>query len=443
MAPFNILYLHSHDTGRLIQPLGHAVSTPNLQQLAEDGMLFRQAHCAGPTCSPSRAALLTGQAPHSNGMMGLAHLGFQLNDYEHHLVHTLQQHGYTTALAGHGSQHVAPNTEMIGYDHFLDIDGPDKAAQTARFLGGDPPEPFFLSVGFGDTHRTFAEPEHSGPDTDPRFAAPPRPIADTPTTRRDMAGFNTSCRALDRHMGTVLEGLEKAGLAENTLVICTTDHGPAFPRMKCNTNEAGTGVFLIIRGPRSHAYPEAGTFAGGRVSDGLVSQIDVFPTLCELLDIERPNWLHGSSLMPLVRGETNEVNEAVFSEVTYHVCYDPQRSVRTNRYRYIRRFGERVHPCIPNCDDGPSKDAWLEAGWAEMELPEEQLYDSVFDPNEQSNLAGDPSHADILGEMRERLRQWMEETDDPLLQGPVSPPSGARLIDPDSRSNRDGFYEVP
>ena len=72
----NILYLHSHDTGRYIQPYGYGVPTPNLQRLAEEGVLFRQAFCASPTCSPSRAALLTGAFPHSNGMRGLAHFGF-------------------------------------------------------------------------------------------------------------------------------------------------------------------------------------------------------------------------------------------------------------------------------------------------------------------------------------------------------------------------------
>jgi arylsulfatase A-like enzyme len=332
---------------------------------------------------------------------------------------------------------------MISYDEFLDVDGPHKAEQTARCLQEMPSQPFFLNVGFGDTHRKFEEPSCAGPDTDPRFAHPPGPIADTPRTRRDIAGFNTSCRMLDAHMGTVLEGLEEAGLAENTLVICTTDHGPAFPRMKCNTLEGGTGVFLIVRGPRSEDYPEAGAFSGGRVSDSLVSHVDIFPTLCELLGLGRPGWLQGTSLMPLVREEAEEVNEAVFSEVTYHVCYEPQRSVRTPRYRYVRRFGERRRPPIPNCDDGPSKEEWLEAGWAETELPEEQLYDRLFDPNEATNLAGDPAHGDILEDLRGHLIGWMEATADPLLEGPVAAPSGARLIDPDSRSNREGFYEVP
>ena len=89
-----MLYLHSHDTGRYVGPYGFDVPTPNLQRLAEQGVLFRQAFCAGPTCSASRAALLTGQRPHSSGMIGLAHRGFRLNDYRHHLrAHALRRAG--------------------------------------------------------------------------------------------------------------------------------------------------------------------------------------------------------------------------------------------------------------------------------------------------------------------------------------------------------------
>ena len=67
----NILYIHSHDTGRLTSPYGYSVPTPNLHRLASEGILFRQAFCAAPTCSPSRASLLTGECAHSNGMLGL------------------------------------------------------------------------------------------------------------------------------------------------------------------------------------------------------------------------------------------------------------------------------------------------------------------------------------------------------------------------------------
>src|SRR3982751_5285119 len=110
----NIVYLHSHDTGRYIQPYGHAIPTPRLQRLAEQGVLFRKAFCAAPTCSPSRASLLTGHCPHNNGMLGLAHRGFSLKDYGEHILHTLRTAEYRSSLIG--IQHLARDPKLIGYD---------------------------------------------------------------------------------------------------------------------------------------------------------------------------------------------------------------------------------------------------------------------------------------------------------------------------------------
>ncbi len=420
----NILYIHSHDTGRFIQPYGHAIATPNLQRLAEEGILFRQAFCANPTCSPSRACLLTGQSAHSNGMVGLAHRGFSLCDYGHHLVHTLKAAGYRTALAG--MQHVAAGPDAwrtIGYDQCLGHAG--KAHQVAaRFLRSAPASPFFLSVGFGETHRPF--PTENLPDN-PDYCLPPPPLPDTPKNRLDMARYKASARQLDSRIGTVLETLRKAGLEENTLVIATTDHGLAFPRMKCNLQDSGTGVMLILRGPSG--------FAGGRILDALVSQVDIFPTLCDLLEIPPPPWLEGHSLMPLVRGEKDEVNEAVFAEVNYHAAYEPMRSVRTRRWKYIRRYEPRRSPVLPNCDDSLSKDVWLEHGWTDLGPHREALFDLVFDPNETANLASDPAAASALNDMRARLEAWMTRTADPLLKtGFVPAPEQARVNDPDGLS---------
>ncbi len=420
----NILYLHSHDTGRYIQPYGHAVPTPNMQKLAEEGVLFRKAFCAGPTCSPSRAALLTGASPHSCGMTGLAHRGWSLNDYSRHIIHTLRRHGYTSALAG--VQHIAQRAETIGYDRILELK--DHRAETvapaaAEWLKSGPPEPFFLSVGFTHTHREFPEPSA---DNDPRYTLPPAPLPDTPRTRCDMAAFKTAARAYDDAVGTVLEALQACGLAADTLVASTTDHGIAFPGMKCRLTDHGIGVMLIVRGP--------GGFEGGKVIDGLVSQIDLFPTLCELLEIEPPPWLEGVSIMPLVRGRAEEVNKQIFAEVTWHAAYEPMRCVRTRRWKYIRRFDGRNRPVLPNCDQSPSKDVWLEAGWRQRPVPEEQLYDLIFDPNETNNLVADAAHGRILEEMRGRLETWMKATADPLLAGPVPAPKGARANDPNGLS---------
>jgi arylsulfatase A-like enzyme len=364
-------------------------------------------------------------------MIGLAHRGFRLNDYSQHLVHTLRRAGYVSTLIG--VQHVAPSPERIGYDRVLQLDSRSVEHVTpaaVNYLTDAPQEPFFLAVGFGETHRVFHEP---GPAEDPRYCLPPRPLPDTPATRRDMAAFKASARVLDEGMGAVLQALDANGLAENTLVICTTDHGIAFPGMKCNLTDHGIGVMLIVRGP--------GGFDGGQVSDAMVSHIDLFPTLCDLLEIDAPDWLQGRSMMPLVRGEKEEIHDEIFAEVTYHAAYEPKRAVRTRRYKYIRRFDGRPTPVLPNCDDSPSKDVWLAHGWQDRPVEPERLYDLVYDPNETHNLvyrvAGNPALGEVLLDMRGRLDRWMQETDDPLLRGPVPAPSDARVNDVDGLSPRE------
>jgi arylsulfatase A-like enzyme len=421
----NILYLHSHDTGRWVQPYGYDVPTPNIQLLADQGVLFRQAFCAVPTCSGSRAALLTGQYGHNNGMLGLAHRGFSLNDYSQHIVHTLHDAGYWTGLIG--EQHISKRPDVIGYDHVVKIgkNHVEAVAPVAIDLINDPPSrPFFLSVGFFETHREFFEPTSA---RDALYSRPPENLPDLPETRRDMAAFKASARSLDQGVGTVLDAIDSTGIADNTLVIFTTDHGLAFPGAKATLYDRGLGVVFILRGP--------GGFTGGRVVDALVSHLDVYPTICDLVEVERPPWLQGESLLPLARREVDEVRDTLFAEATFHAAYEPQRAVRTKRWKYIRRFDGRARPVLPNTDDSLSKDVLLRHGWGERKIDEEQLFDLVFDPNEAGNLAYDPGHARVLEQMRDHLRRWMDETGDPLLDGPVVPPEGVELNDPDGISS--------
>lgn len=430
-APPNIVYLHSHDTGRHVAPYGYATPTPRIQALAQQGTLFRNAFCAASTCSASRACLLTGQHAHSNGMMGLAHRGWSLDDYDRHLVHTLHEVGYHSILVG--EQHISKRPDVIGYDTVVKLAttrATDVAPVTVDLLSEAPAEPFFMSVGFFETHREFFRPE---PGAD-RYVAVPPDLPDTPELRRDIAAFNASAASLDAGIGTVLDALDDLGLADRTLVICTTDHGLALPGAKATLTDRGIGVFLIMRGP--------GGFTGGRVSDALVSQIDLFPTICDLIGVEPPPWLQGVSLLPLTRGEA-EVRDAVFAEGTYHAAYEPQRAVRTRRWKYIRRFDDRPTPVLPNTDDGPAKDLWLRHGWAGRPIDPEQLYDLVFDPLEMVNVIDRPELEEVAEQMRARLVGWMTDTGDPLLDGPVPPPPGAEYNEQDQVSAREPTRVAP
>ena len=436
----NILYINSHDTGQYIQPYGYAISTPNLQKLAEEGVLFRNCFCAAPTCSPSRAALLTGQAAHSSGMLGLAHRGFALNDVKEHLAYWLKhEQDYHTALAG--VQHVVDwaYPSALEYDTIMSERAKtvEDASAFLKTYRGE--RPFYLELGFFDTHRYGNLPESLGPFNlegqrgDGRYTRPPAPIPDTPETRADMADFAVCAARLDGDIGAVLQALEASGHAKNTLVIYTTDHGLAFPAMKCSLTDHGTKVSLIMRG--------AGV-DGGKVIDGLVSHLDVFPTLCDYLGAPPPQHLQGYSFLPLVREEVDEIRDAVHAEVNFHAAYEPKRMVRTKRYKYIRRFDGRTTPVLPNCDDSPSKSLWLEHGWAECSLAEEALFDLMFDPNEANNCTGDIDYQNVLKDMQVKLKLWMEETDDPLLRGSLELPAGAELNDVDGHSPNDPTYIV-
>jgi N-sulfoglucosamine sulfohydrolase len=430
--PPNILYLNSHDTGRYVQPYGHAIPTPNIQWLADQGVMFRNAFCAAPSCSGSRAALLTGSYCHNNGMMGLAHRGFSLHDPGQHIVRTLSEAGYHTEMIG--EQHVSVDPEVLGYDVVHDIENTtvsSVAPAAIRALGADIPQPFFLSVGFFETHRSFFPPSSV---RDRVYSLPPPFLPDTPEIRQDVAAYKASARSLDHGIGSVLNTLNEEGLDRNTLVICTTDHGLAFPTAKASLLDRGIGVMLIMRGPG---------MLPGVAHDELVSQLDLFPTICEVAGIDQPPWLQGRSLVPLVSGtEPPGTRSEIFAELTYHAAYEPQRAIRTERFKYVRRFDDYPYPVLANCDDSPSKDAYLARGWATRPVDRERLHDLFFNPGEGRNSIDDPDYAEIAADLRSRLEAWMAQTNDPLLDGPVLPPPGARINAQDQLSASDPTLTV-
>ena len=342
----NILYIHSHDTGRYVQPYGYQIPTPNIQMLADQGAFFRQAFCASPTCSGSRASLLTGQYCHNNGMFGLAHRGWSLNDYGQHLIHPLRAAGYRSILIG--EQHISEDPAVIGYDEVVEVDSHHAAeiAPIANLKLRETTEPFFMSVGFFETHREFA-----AADVGPRLALLACRRRTSPTRSRPARTWRRSRRAparSTRASASVLNELHRLGLDDNTLIVCTTDHGLAFPRAKATLFDRGTGVMMLMRGPSG--------FTGGKVFDSMVSHLDLYPTLCELAGVPAPAFLQGTSLMPLVSGEVDRIHDEVFTEMTFHAAYEPQRAIRTERWKYIRRFHDYEHPVLANCDDSATKE---------------------------------------------------------------------------------------
>lgn len=422
----NIVYMHSHDTGRRISPYGPGGHTPSLERFAEGATLFTNAFSVAPTCSPSRAGLLTGRYPHEVGMLGLAHRGFRLNDYREHLVAPLNTLGYETVLCG--VQHVAPQKSMIGYARVLDgtedyFDSPPEdiahydranAERAAAFIAERSQEkaPFFLSLGFLQTHRPFAR------------------EGDTP--EEDYAAFRTTAESMDQSIGLVMDAIDRADAWDQTVVMYTTDHGIAFPDMKATLRADGVGVALLLWVPPALLDAKA-----PRRIDALVSHIDLNRTILEIAGAagteESGDW-SARNILPLLNGTTDSIRDLVFTEMTFHAAYEPVRSVRSRSYSLIRRFGPRRRRVAANVDDSPSKNEAASQGFFTEATPEVELYDLRTDPDEQENLAEDPAMRTTREQLLGALRDWMIATNDPLLQGEVLPPREAILDSPDAWS---------
>ena len=442
----NIVYFHTHDLGRLCEPMGYAIPSPTLQQLAEQGTLLRQCHASAPSCAPSRAALVTGQHPHCNGMLGLPNidLGYSLNDYSLHITAFLKQHGYTTALAG--VQHVAREPmvkpmEVLSYDRFLNCEEGDSTKQTRNtveaaleYLEEDHEQPFFLSVGLLEPHRnnketgrkTFVESKRSideaAIEKEARYCQPWPHMPDNDVARTEMAQFKLGVKMFDEDAARIMEVLDRPEFRENTLVIFTTDHGPGVCEMKCTLTDRGTGVVTIIRGPSDKKYGDACLFNGGHITDALTQHIDLYPTIAEIIGVPIPDHCQGKSLLPLARGQAKDIHEYIFTEQTYHWNNDPRplRAVRSQRYRYIRCYKPNMTRGV---DTGPAERWWTSVGYTSKDLPTEQFFDLYFDPHEAHNLIEDPAYAEEIAKYRNVLSNWQAETDDPLLQGIPVPPA--------------------
>jgi len=412
MKNYNIVYIHTHDTGRYIDPYGYSIGTPNLLDFAKGGVTFRDCHDAAPTCSPARACLLTGTYAYQNGQVGLVNRGIDLVETDWHMASFFGELGYDTVLAGIQHEHI--DYKKLGYKKGIfsktkeNHDNTDEAnTKNAVDYIMSAEKPYFLSIGYIDTHRVFPE-----PSVDENFVRPPEPIADNKENRRDFAGYITSARHMDANVGKVLSSITESGQWDNTIVFFTTDHGLAMPRMKCNLYGAGTGVSLIMKYPNMKQK--------GISTDSLCSHLDIYPTLCDVLDIEKPEWLMGVSQLPVMAGDRESVRDEIHAEVNHHTRLEVMRGVRTKRYSYIKSLESKRESV--NCDISPPKVQLMAAGYYIAERPMVELYDLLLDPHEFNNLAESDNHKDILTDMDNRLIKWMKDTNDPFLVGEIPLP---------------------
>lgn len=456
MVNINILYIHTHDSGRMLSPYGVNTPTDNMLNFAKDSIVFRQAHCVSPTCSPSRASLLTGLYPHNNGMYGLAHRGFKINDYKKHLASYLKNFGYETVLCG--IQHEASlwdklnlATEVIGYDKNLtleskgipqeelylwDINNAKRATSYIKEAKKNNKK-FFLSYGMFSTHRRY--PVCKDDLVDDRYIQMPPYVVDNKENRKDTARFYTSAKYADECFGKIIKALKDNGLYNDTLIIFTTDHGVANPFNKCNLLDAGTGVALMMRNPKNKN--------NGRVIDSLVSHIDIFPTICDIAQIDKPHWLQGKSLIDIIEEKEEEVNEEIYSEINFHTSYEPMRAIRTKQFKYIKYYDKYNKINYSNIDDSPIKKHLMDNGLKEEKKEMEALYDLYLDPWERKNVINDEKYKYILEKLRYKLCEWQEKTDDSILKGNIEIPKKAKVNKCEcisaSSKNREDYVQLP
>lgn len=409
----NVVMVICHDLGQYVGCLGAPIETPNIDALAAEGVLFSNYCCTAAQCSPSRGSIMTGRYPHNNGLVGLAHLGWEIGANEVTLPMYLNRAGYHTRLIAH--QHEHPETARLGYQAHDAVhhDARTVAETLSGFLQGEAQErqPFFVNCGITEPHRPY---EREGYDRDDPEKVTPLPwLPDRPGIREDLAGLHGLIWRLDEAVGTMVQALDESGLADNTVFIFTTDHGIAMPRAKGTCYDPGLRTALVIRWPRQ--------FAGGRRHDELLTNCDLLPTILDLVGARIPPQVEGRSFLGLLDEDDYEPREDIFCEMTWHDQYNPMRGVRTNRYKYIRNFGRRPLVYMP-------ADIYVAPAGEEMKAefygavrPAEELYDLLHDPLEQHNVFDDPEYESIAWELRTRVYNWMVETNDPLLYGDYPP----------------------
>jgi N-sulfoglucosamine sulfohydrolase len=403
------------------------INTRNIDKLAEDGVKFTNAFVASPSCSPSRAALITGQYPHTNGVTALTHIHpfKSLRPFYQTLPSILKEAGYNTAITGW--DHVSPYLPIAwyGYQERLTYNGlrrldwySDDTKRVIDFLQRNKDNRFYLEMLFNDSHRN----KQGQFVFDKEFPIDPKKVSvpeywalpGWDEIREDIAKYYSQTLKIDKLIGEVMAELERLGIADNTLVVFMSDNGPPFPGSKMTLYDRGTGTPIIMHWPKG--------IRAGITIEVLANSIDIMPSILNAAGIDIPKDIQGKSYWPLVTGATNgEYQGAIFTEMTTHVNYLPGRAARTTEWKYIRNYSN-----IAVGLDELEKTQWANRlcqlpnqPWKRPRVHEE-LYHLKDDPNEQKNLAEDPGHKADLDRMRTLLDEHMRSTSDPYLGKPFT-----------------------
>ena len=343
-------------------------------------------------------------------MMGLAHRGFELPTTATTSSTRCASAGYWSGLIG--EQHLSADPDVLGYDQVVEIDSNhvgDVAPAAVELIAQAPPEPFFLSVGFFETHREYFEPTSV---RDALYSLPPANLPDTPETRRDMASYKASARSLDQGVGAVLNALDEHDLADDTLVILTTDHGLAVPgregdavrpRARRAADHARAGRLRTAGGCSTRSSPTS-TCSRRSASSRASSR----RTGCRAARCCR--WCGARSRRSTTRSSPRSPTTPPTSRSGR--CA-PSAASTSAASATARRAGAPEHRRQP--DQGPAARARL----GRPRAAREELYDLRFDPDEAQPDRRAAARRRRRRAARAPRRRWMRETEDPLLDGPV------------------------
>jgi N-sulfoglucosamine sulfohydrolase len=395
-------------------PYGNnSIKTPNINKLAEDGLVFDNAFLTTSSCSPSRCSILTGRYPHSTGAQEL-HMPLPADQLL--FAGELQKAGYYTALAG--KYHIGARR-----DEFNTIYGgtPSGCENWVKALQERPKDqPFFMWLAALDPHRKYQPNTIAEPHNPDNVVVPPF-LPDADSTRKDLALYYDEISRLDDYLGQVMAELKTQGVDENTLVIYMTDNGRPFPRCKTRLYDSGIKTPFIVRWPEK--------LQKGR-TDALISSIDIAPTFCELAGANISETFQGISFAPVLNDYSSKTRDYIVGEHNWHDYQSHERAIRNHKYLYVRN-------AFPGFNASPPADAVGSLTYQEMikmnkagELNKnqldcfvqprvaEELFDVVNDPYHFKNLAGNPQYKEALAKMSGLLDNWIVEFGDEVPENP-------------------------
>ena len=416
----NIVWIVSEDNSkhwlRLYEEGGAAM--PNIEKLAENGLVFQNAFSNAPVCSVARSTLITGSyAPriaaqyHRRGAMAPMPEGLRM------FPHYLREAGYYT-------------TNNSKTDYNLSDKGMwDESSNKATYRNRGFEQPFFHVQNFGRTHEGqlhFTEEfmEENATETDPHAIKVFPYHPDTPVFRYTYAKFQDHHIETDAQMGGFLARLKDDGVADDTIVFYYGDHGGVLPRGKGYAYESGLNVPLVVYAPEKwrHLLP----VNAGKSVDGFVSFIDFGPTVLNLAGVDVPETMDGKPFLGegVTARDLDRRDEAFGYADRFDEKYDLVRTFRKGKYKYIRNyqpfnfdglFNDYRYKMLAYREWSAMYQAGeLNAVQSQFFEPREAeaLYDIEKDPHETNNLADDPKSASVLRDLRQRLTNQVKEISD-------------------------------